>query len=234
MRYIMFSPYTPHPPLSPDDRYAQYEEDASKGTSDSAPPPGLCVLERPLSLKDILALPREHILIYGCRNRLLLYFAFYIGFVQISYCIRGFPSSAAKGREWWSSLIPSLQLFDVLYHNGVTPAFFPEKWCHVMRIPRLLVNPLLAQVLYHREVTPACCPVQWCITTTIPRLQMYLRSLHHRLHNVQLSSFAGFIKATTMGQVLSLIITTPWISDMQLPAHQYSSQRASSAGPQWM
>ena len=51
-----------------------------------------------------------------------------------------------------------------------------------------------------------------------PRLQFHLRSLHHSLRNVQLSSPVGFNTATIMGEVLGLITTTLGISQVQLPA----------------
>jgi len=52
----------------------------------------------------------------------------------------------------------------------------------------------------------------------ITRLQIHMRSLHHSLHNIQLSSLTGLNKATAMGQVLGLITATLGVSQVQIPA----------------
>jgi len=56
------------------------------------------------------------------------------------------------------------------------------------------------------------------VLTYAPLASIHLRSLHHSLHNVKLSSFADLKKATNMGQLLGLSTATPWISQVQLPA----------------
>ena len=63
----------------------------------------------------------------------------------------------------------------------------------------------------HREVTIAYCPEQRCPAIRIFRLHVHLRSSHHSLHYLQLSSFAGLIEATTMRQVLCLVTATQWM-----------------------
>ena len=73
-------------------------------------------------------------------------------------------------------------------------------------------------MLHHREVTIICCPVQWCPVTCVPRIQIHLRSLHHSLHNLQLSSLAGLKKATTVVKLLGLVTATLEICQVQLPA----------------
>ena len=134
---------------------------------------------------------------------------------------------------WCSSIIPSLQHFEVLHHREAITECYQEMSFPPIPTPRL--SALLVQILYHREATIECCPVQLCHAALTPRLQFHLCSLHHSLRNLQLSRFVNLNKANTMGQVFGLVIATQGISQVQLPAPRIDvfSRRASSAGPQW-
>ena len=115
--------------------------------------------------------------------------------------------------------IPSLQPFEVLHHREVVIACCLVQWCPISITPHFRVSPMLAQIQYNREVICECCQELLSpVKANIPRLQIYLRSLHNSIHNLQLSSFAGYKKAATMGQVLGLITPTLGISQVQLPA----------------
>ena len=105
--------------------------------------------------------------------------------------------------------------FEVLHHSEVTLECCPVKWCQATFIPRLLVSPLSTHVLHRRKATIECCRYP---TIPTPCLQFHLRSLHHSLHNVQLSSFAGLNEAITMVQVLGLVTATLGVSQVQLSA----------------
>ena len=121
-----------------------------------------------------------------------------------------------------ATLIPhvlvSPMLTQVLHRREVTIVRCRVRSCPPHPIPRLLVSALLAQVLHNRDVTFECRPVQWCPAMVTSRLQTHPRSVHHSLHNLQISSFRGLQKATTIGQVLGLVTATLGISQVQFPA----------------